>query len=105
MQDMTFLMEIQKLAIEMDRVVDKYEMRDRFVSILVSGFMEEDEYGDMRMNAIYSYHLSSFLELTEILDFVNTTFEQDFEEEEYNSLEDFHNDVDDLLDDMGIDTE
>ena len=89
----------------MDRVVDKYEMRDRFVSILVSGFMEEDEYGDMRMNAIYSYHLSSFLELTEILDFVNTTFEQDFEDEEYNSLEDFHNDVDDLLDDMGIDTE
>jgi|TARA_R110000782_G_scaffold9009_1_gene29156 hypothetical protein len=105
MQDMTFLMEIQKLAIEMDRVVDKYEMRDRFVSILVSGFMEEDEYGDMRMNAIYSYHLSTFLELTEILDFVNTTFEQDFEDEEYNSLEDFHNDVDDLLDDMGIDTE
>ncbi len=89
----------------MDRVVDKYEMRDRFVSILVSGFMEEDEYGDMRMNAIYSYHLSTFLELTEILDFVNTTFEQDFEDEEYNSLEDFHNDVDDLLDDMGIDTE
>ena len=89
----------------MDRVVDKYEMRDRFVSILVSGFMEEDEYGDMRMNAIYSYHLSSFLELTEILDFVNTTFEQDFEDEEYNSFEDFHNDVDDLLDDMGIDTE
>ena len=105
MQDMTFLMEIQKLAIEMDRVVDKYEMRDRFVSILVSGFMEEDEYGDMRMNAIYSYHLSTFLELTEILDFVNTTFEQDFEDEEYNSFEDFHNDVDDLLDDMGIDTE
>tara|TARA_R110000751_G_scaffold10179_1_gene37653 strand:+ start:309 stop:626 length:318 start_codon:yes stop_codon:yes gene_type:complete len=105
MQDMTFLMEIQKLAIEMDRVVDEYEMRDRFVSVLVSGFMEEDEYGDMRMNAIYSYHLSSFLELTEILDFVNTTFEQDFEDEEYNSFEDFHNDVDDLLDDMGIDTE
>ena len=102
---MTFLMEIQKLAIEMDRVVDEYEMRDRFVSVLVSGFMEEDEYGDMRMNAIYSYHLSTFLELTEILDFVNTTFEQDFEDEEYNSLEDFHNDVDDLLDDMGIDTE
>ena len=89
----------------MDRVVDEYEMRDRFVSVLVSGFMEEDEYGDMRMNAIYSYHLSTFLELTEILDFVNTTFEQDFEDEEYNSLEDFHNDVDDLLDDMGIDTE
>jgi len=105
MQDMAFLMEIQKLAIQMDRVVDQYEMRDRFVSILVSGFMDEDEYGDMKMNAIYSYHLDSFIELTEMLDFVNTTFEQDFEDAEYNSFEDFNNDVDDLLDDLGIETE
>ena len=89
----------------MDRVVDQYEMRDRFVSILVSGFMDEDEYGDMKMNAIYSYHLDSFIELTEMLDFVNTTFEQDFEDAEYNSFEDFNNDVDDLLDDLGIETE
>jgi len=102
---MAFLMEIQKLAIQMDRVVDQYEMRDRFVSILVSGFMDEDEYGDMKMNAIYSYHLDSFIELTEMLDFVNTTFEQDFEDAEYNSFEDFNNDVDDLLDDLGIETE
>jgi len=102
---MAFLMEIQKLAIQMDRVVDQYEMRDRFVSILVSGFMDEDEYGDIKMNAIYSYHLDSFMELTEMLDFVNTTFEQDFEDAEYNSFENFNNDIDDLLDDLGIETE
>ena len=89
----------------MDRVVDQYEMRDRFVSILVSGFMDEDEYGDIKMNAIYSYHLDSFMELTEMLDFVNTTFEQDFEDAEYNSFENFNNDIDDLLDDLGIETE
>ena len=74
MQDITFLMEIQKLAIEMDELVDKYDMRDRFVSILVSGFMDEDEFGEMKMNAIYSYHLTNFIELENewILDKINS---------------------------------
>lgn len=105
MQDITFLLEIQKLAIEMDNLVEKYDMRDRFMSILVSGFMDEDAFGDMKMNAIYSYHLTSFIELEEILDFINGTFEQEFEDEELNTFEDFNNDVDDLLEDMGIETE
>ena len=105
MQDITFLLEIQKLAIEMDRLVDKYSMRDRFVSILVSGFMDEDAFGDMKMNAIYSYHLASFIELEEMVDFINGTFEQEIEDEEPSNFEDFNNDVDDLLEDMGIETE
>ena len=45
MKDMAFLIEIQKLAIEMDELVDKYEMRDRFVSVFVAGFLEQDEFG------------------------------------------------------------
>ena len=56
-------------------------------------------------SAIYSYHLTSFIELEEILDFINGTFEQEFEDEEPNNFEDFNNDVDDLLEDMGIETE
>ena len=105
MQVITFLLEIQKLAIEMDELVDKYDMRDRFVSILVSGFMDEDEFGEMKMNAIYSYHLTNFIELEEILDFINGTFELEIEDEELDTFEDFNNDVDDLLEDMGIETE
>ena len=71
MKDIAFLLEIQKLALEMDNLVDKYDMRDRFVSILVSGFLQEDDYGELNMNAIYSYHLSTIFELTEIFDFIN----------------------------------
>ena len=89
----------------MDRLVDKHNMRDRFVSILVSGFMDEDEYGDMKMNAIYSYHLSSFIELAEMVDFINSTFDQEFDDDELDTFEDFSNDIDDLLEDMDIETE
>ena len=105
MKDIAFLLEIQKLALQMDDLVDKYEMRDRFVSILVSGFLQEDEYGDMNMNAIYSYHLSTIFELTEILDFVNNTFEHEFEYDTPDTFENFADDVDDFLDSLGIDTE
>mgnify|MGYP003135132238 FL=1 len=101
MKDMAFLMEIQKLAIEMDRLVDKYEMRDRFVSILVSGFFDEDEFGELKMNAIYSYHLDSFFELEEMVNFVSNTYNYDAP----YTLEDFERDVDEMLRDLDIDTE
>ena len=64
-----------------------------------------DEFGEMKMNAIYSYHLTNFIELEEILDFINGTFELEIEDEELDTFEDFNNDVDDLLEDMGIETE
>tara|TARA_R110000824_G_scaffold2102_1_gene10023 strand:+ start:531 stop:848 length:318 start_codon:yes stop_codon:yes gene_type:complete len=105
MQDKTFLVEIQKLAIEMDNLVDKYNMRDRFVSILVSGFIGEDENGDVSMKAIYSYHLADSIELEEVFDFVNNTFEEEFTNNELDSFEDFSDDVDDLLEDLGIEIE
>ena len=105
MKDIAFLLEIQKLALEMDDLVDKYDMRDRFVSILVSGFLQEDDYGEMNMNAIYSYHLSTIFELTEILDFINNTFEHEFEYDTPETFENFDDDVDDFLDSLGIDTE
>ena len=101
MKDIAFLLEIQKLAVEMDNLVDKYDMRDRFVSVLVSGFLEEDEYGDMKMNAIYSYHIDSFFELEEIVNFVSTTYQYD----PPYSIEDFEKDVDNLLGDLGIELE
>ena len=101
MKDIAFLLEIQKLAVEMDNLVDKYDMRDRFVSVLVSGFLEEDEYGDMKMNAIYSYHIDSFFELEEIVNFVSTTYQYD----PTYTIEDFEKDVDNLLGDLGIELE
>ena len=101
MKDIAFLLEIQKLAVEMDNLVEKYNMRDRFVSVLVSGFLEEDEFGEMKMNAIYSYHIDSFFELEEIISFVSTTYQY----ESPYTIEDYENDIDDLLGDLGIELE
>jgi hypothetical protein len=101
MKDMEFLLEIQKLAVEMDRLVDKYDMRDRFVSILVSGFLDEDDFGELKMNAIYSYHIDSFFELEEMVNFVSNTYNY----EDSYTLEDFEKDVDEMLGNLDIDTE
>ena len=103
MKDMAFLLEIQKLAIEMDNLVDKYEMRDKFISILVSGFLDENEYGELKMNAIYSYHMADIVELTEILDFIDGTFEHEFNTPE--EFDNFDEDVYNFLKDLGIETE
>ena len=101
MKDISFLLELQKLAVEMDDLVEKYGMRERFVSVLVSGFLEEDDFGEMKMNAIYSYHIDSFFELEEIINFISTTYDYD----PPYTIEDFEDDVDEILKDLNIDTE
>tara|TARA_R110002020_G_scaffold153354_1_gene332730 strand:+ start:646 stop:951 length:306 start_codon:yes stop_codon:yes gene_type:complete len=101
MKDISFLLELQKLAVEMDDLVEKYGMRERFVSVLVSGFLEEDDFGEMKMNAIYSYHIDSFFELEEIVNFISTTYDYD----PPYTIEDFEDDVDEILKDLNIDTE
>ena len=85
----------------MDDLVEKYGMRERFVSVLVSGFLEEDDFGEMKMNAIYSYHIDSFFELEEIVNFISTTYDYD----PPYTIEDFEDDVDEILKDLNIDTE
>jgi len=101
MKDISFLLELQKLAVEMDDLVEKYGMRERFVSVLVSGFLEEDDFGEIKMNAIYSYHIDSFFELEEIINFISTTYDYD----PPYTIEDFEDDVDTMLKDLDIDTE
>tara|TARA_R110000787_G_scaffold102262_4_gene208247 strand:+ start:560 stop:871 length:312 start_codon:yes stop_codon:yes gene_type:complete len=103
MKDIAFLLEIQKLAVQMDNLVEEYDMRDRFVSVLVSGFINEEEDGTIKMNAIYSYHIDSFMELSEILDFIDNTYEE--ETDDPDAFQDFNEDMDSLLGDLGIDTE
>ena len=88
----------------MDNLVEKYEMRDRFVSVLVSGFINEEEDGTIKMNAIYSYHIDNFMELSEILDFIDNTYEEE-DDDDPDTFQDFNENMDNLLGDLGIDTE
>tara|TARA_R110002020_G_scaffold40551_3_gene119814 strand:- start:1620 stop:1949 length:330 start_codon:yes stop_codon:yes gene_type:complete len=101
MEEQAFFLEIQRLSIEMDRVIEKYDMRDRVVSIMVTGILDTNIFGDMRLKAIYSYSLESPEELDNVVNFINNTW-NDPEEE---SQDQFYKDIDDLLDGTGIELE
>ena len=85
----------------MDKVIEKYDMRDRVVSIMVTGLIDSNIFGDMRLKAIYSYSLESLEELDSIINFINNTWN----DPEINSEDRYYNDIDDLLDGLGIELE
>jgi len=101
MEDEGFLLEIQRLSFEMDKVIDKYGVRDRVMQLMVIGLMDEDIMGNTRLKAIYSYQMESDDELASMITFVGSTWEND--EDKYN--EDDEPDLGDLLDGLGIDLE
>tara|TARA_R100001082_G_scaffold103492_1_gene74211 strand:- start:1699 stop:2028 length:330 start_codon:yes stop_codon:yes gene_type:complete len=101
MEEQAFFLEIQRLSIEMDKVIEKYGMRDRVVSIMVTGLLDNNIFGDIRLKAIYSYSLESLEELDNIINFINNTWD----DPEENSEEQYYKDIDDLLDGTGIELE
>ena len=92
-----FLLEIQRLAFEMERVIEKYGVRDEVLSLMVTGLVEEDEEDpdEKRLRAIYSYNMDSEDEMLSVLNFVEETFIPSDKGSEGP-------DLDDLLDGLGI---
>ena len=101
MEDEGFLLEIQRLSFEMDKVIEKYGVRDRVMQLMVIGLMDEDIMGNTRLKAIYSYQMESDDELASMITFVGSTWDNN--ENEYN--ENDEPDLGDLLDGLGIDLE
>ena len=101
MEDEGFLLEIQRLSFEMDKVIEKYGVRDRVMQLMVIGLMDEDIMGNTRLKAIYSYNIESDDELASMITFVGSTWDNN--ENKYS--EDDEPDLDDLLDGLGIDLE
>lgn len=101
MEEQAFFLEIQRLSIEMDDIIEKYDMRDRVVSIMVTGLLDSSIFGDMRLKAIYSYSLESPEELDSVINFINNTWN----DPEDNSEEQYYENIDDLLDGTGIQLE
>ena len=101
MEDEGFLLEIQRLSFEMDKVIEKYGVRDRVMQLMVIGLMDEDIMGSTRLKAIYSYNIESDDELASMITFVGSTWDNN--ENEYN--ENDEPDLGDLLDGLGIDLE
>ena len=101
MEDEGFLLEIQRLSFEMDKVIEKYGVRDRVMQLMVIGLMDEDIMGNTRLKAIYSYNIESDDELASMITFVGSTWDNN--EDEYNKNDE--PDLNDLLDGLGIDLE
>ena len=93
-----FLFEAQQLAVKMDKLIDKYNVRDEVIFVMVMGVIETDYIEEMsNLKAIYSYNLNSEDELEEVLDFVTQTFAA---EEAADDPDDI--DISDLLDGLDI---
>ena len=100
MEEQAFFLEIQRLSMEIDRVIDEYDMRDRALSIMVTGLVDQNIFGDTRIKAIYSYSLDSREELDNIINFIDNTWDDPSKEEDT-----YYKDIDDLLDGTGIELE
>ena len=103
MKEHAFLLEIQRLAIAMDILIEKYGVRDKVMSVMVTGIIEE-EFGESQLKAIYSYSLDSRSELENIMDFIDSTWSADSEPQDLPE-ERGYNGIDDLLDGTGIELE
>ena len=99
MKEQAFFLEIQRLSDEMENVIKKHGMEDRVMSIMVTGLIDTDIFGNSRLQALYSYSLDSREELESILQFINTTWDDtDKNNKGYDG-------IDDLLDGTGVDLE
>tara|TARA_R100000541_G_scaffold327_2_gene2035 strand:+ start:491 stop:781 length:291 start_codon:yes stop_codon:yes gene_type:complete len=96
MEEDGFLFEIQQISFDLERVIEKYGVRDRVMQLMVVGILDEDVIGNTRLKAIYSYHIESDDELKSIINFVTDTWKDD---------DDDDIDLSDLLDGTGIELE
>ena len=76
MQEDDFLIEVQRLLMEYEALVDKYEMRDRVLSIFVAGVLEPIDESMSNMRAMYNYILDNREELDTLLDFIDKSYEE-----------------------------
>ena len=86
-----FLIEMQHLHHKMEMLIEKYDMRNRVLSVVVTGVLEPIDDENSNMKALFSYNLGSREEVDVITDFIVNTF---------NEQE--GPDLDDLLGDLGI---
>jgi hypothetical protein len=90
-EDYDFLIEMQQLHHKMEMLIEKYDMRDRVLSVVVTGVLEAVDEENSNMKALFSYNLGSSEEVDVIVDFIKNTYEDQEGP-----------DLDDLLGDLGI---
>ena len=92
MEDYDFLLEVQDIHHQMEMLIEKYGMRDRVMSVMVTGVLEPIDEDTSSMKAMFSYNLDSKEEMAEIVNFIQNTYQEGDDEP----------DLDDLLGGLGI---
>jgi len=95
MKDDDFLIKLQQKLFEIDLLIDKYDMRDRLLSIFVAGILEPIDDNTSTMKAMYGYSIENREELDTMIDFIKDTWK---EQDDISRGDDFE----DLLNSMGI---
>ena len=90
-EDYEFLLEMQQLHSQMEVLIERYDMRDRVMSVVVTGVLEPIDEDTSQMKALFSYNLSSEEEMEEMVRFISKTYKDQDEPG-----------IDDLLDGLGI---
>ena len=89
-----FLFELQRKALETERLVDDYDLRDEFLSVNVSGITEiNEETGEPQIRALFTYSIKDDQELEEVISFIRLSYE---------TQKDNGPDLDDLIGGLGI---
>jgi hypothetical protein len=91
-EDYQFLLEMQQLHSQMEVLIERYNMRDRVMSVVVTGVLEPVDEETSQMKALFSYNLGSKEECEEMVKFITNTFEDQNDGP----------DLDGLLDGLGI---
>ena len=90
--DYEFLLEMQALHGQIEVLIEKYDMRDRVMSVVVTGVLEPVDEETSQMKALFSYNLGSQEECEEMVKFISNTFKE----------QSGGPDLDDLIDGLGI---
>lgn len=88
----SFLLEIQKLHLQMESTVQKYGFQDSVISINLCGVVIEEDDQD-NLKAIFGYNVPDRDVLEDILNFIKDTYNPGGEDDD---------DLDSMLDDLGI---
>lgn len=95
-----FLFEVQRLALELERLIDKYGVRDSVISIMLTGLIDKTDDGRSRIKALYSYAIQDTEELDEMIDFIYNTWEPEEDKDDDDDI-----DLSGFLGELGIDLE